>query len=237
MHSLAHPAAAATHCANATAPLRVWLLRTSAWRPRWEELQQWLDASQRQRLSAIRDPQRRRDRLLAHALHRQVLGEALSLPPGHLPLFRCASGQPRLAIPGLHTSLSHADEVIAIALSRGAPVGVDVEMRATPSLQPIADLVCAPMELERLRCTPSSDAALLELWVRKEAALKAAGLGLSRPMSSFEAAEGARLRLRDAQGEPVHMQVRLIEAAVDCVVAVAGPPGCPARWQWLHPQD
>ena len=220
----------------ASASLRVWLLRTERWQSHWPALQQHVDVAQRRRFAAMRDPLRRQERLLAHALHRVVLADALSLPPGELPLYRTPAGQPRLALADLCTSLSHADGIVAIALASG-PVGVDVELRATRSLRPIADLVCTPAELCGTGRAPIDEAGLLELWVRKEAALKAAGLGLSRPMASFEAPDGARLSLRDAQGARVAMDVQMIRGLAGCVVAVAGPPGLHPQWQWLHPQD
>ena len=210
--------------------VRVWLLRTSAWRAQWPELQHHVDAATRQRLLPVRDASRRQDRLLASALHRIVLAQALQLAPDLLPLYRSGSGQPRLAIPGLHTSLSHADDIIAIALGQGGPVGVDVEMRAVPSLRPIADLVCARDE------SAADDAALLDLWVRKEAVLKAAGLGLAHAMTSFHAPQGGRVCLDDAQGHPLVLDVGTLDGTGDCVAAIAGPVGSTPRWQWLHPR-
>ena len=66
------------------------------------------------------------------------------------------------------------------------------------------------------------DDELLELWVRKEAALKAAGLGLSRPMASFAAPDGARLCLRDAQGVAMAMDVQMIRGLADLQVVEQG---------------
>lgn len=212
--------------------VRAWLLRTEEWRARWPRLEGLVSAMQRQRFAAIRDPQRQSDRLLAHALHRQVLAEAVGMRADHLPLFRSTTGQPRLALPGLATSLAHADGVIAIALAEGGPVGIDVEMVSTPSLRPIADLVCSPLELERLR---DDEAGLLALWVRKEAVLKATGLGLARAMAGFEADEGAVLRLRDAEGRRQRVQVHTLGGLHECIVAVAAAPGLVPRWTWRHP--
>ena len=140
------PAAAPAIDTARAACVTVWLLRTPAWRSRLPALLRHVDAAQRRRCNSLRVARQRDDRLLAQALHRVVLAGALDQAPDEVPLYRAASGQPRLALPGLYTSLSHADGVIAIALSRGGPVGVDVEMPDRPSLRPIADLVCAPGE-------------------------------------------------------------------------------------------
>ena len=233
---LLHPNAHSLPVHANLATTRVWLLRTAAWRCQWPRLQRVLDAHQQRRHDGIRDANRRRDRLLAQAIHRVTVAGALGWTPERLPLYRAASGQPRLALPNWHTSLSHADGLIAVALAPG-PVGIDVEPSSTASLRPIADLVCTTAELARLHACGDFDAQLLATWVRKEAALKAVGLGLSCPMASFEAAAGARVALRDASGATITVQVDHVATADDCVVAVATVPGARVHWQWLQPQD
>lgn len=213
-----------------------WLLPLPAWRPHWLQLAPLVMDAQRLRFATIRDAARRRDRLLAAALHRWVLAQALGLAPDHLPLYRSHTGQPRLALPALHTSLAHCDGMVAVALCEGGPVGVDVEKRDTASLDPIRDLVCAPGEaVARQAPGGDDDARLLSLWVRKEAVLKALGLGLARPMDSFAAPDGGRLALRDVEGERVELEVRGCEDAGDCVAALAAPAGMRHRWIWKTP--
>jgi 4'-phosphopantetheinyl transferase len=214
-----------------------WLLPLAAWRSEWPGLASLVTAEQRRRFAGIRDGAKRRDRLLAAALHRHVLSRALGWAPDQLPLYRSTLGQPRLALPGLHTSLAHADGVVAIALSLAGPVGVDVEMRDAAPLQPIADLVCAPDEFAALMAVADGDrdARLLELWVRKEAVLKAAGIGLACPMASFVAPVGTAVRLRGAQGEPVEVVVDMFVDRRDCVAAIAAPLDARPRWHWYIP--
>lgn len=233
-------AIAATEPAPRTAAgawARVWLLRTPAWREGWASLRPLVDRAAWLRYAGMRDHQRQQDRLLANALHRLVVADALGWIPDQLPLYRSGSGQPRLALPGWHTSLSHADDVIAIALCAGGAVGVDIERRSTATLQPIADLVCTAAELETLRAGADADRALLATWVRKEAALKAVGLGLSQPMNSFAAQDGAHLVLRDGRGAAVPLQVREIANVEECVLGAAVPPGAVLHWQWLEPRN
>lgn len=221
---------------RAAAQARAWLLPLAAWRPQWDRLAPLVPAAQRQRFATIRDAGRRQDRLLAAALHRWVLSQALEMPPSHVPLYRSHTGQPRLALPGLHTSLAHCGGMVAIALCKGGPVGVDVERRDTASLRPIADLVCAPGEAGQMQ-RPGMDfeVRLLELWVRKEAVLKALGLGLARPMASFRAPEGSRLRLRDALGAHVELEAHTHADAGHCIAALALPAGAIHRWTSYTP--
>ncbi len=215
---------------------RAWLLPLDAWRPLWPRLAPLVSGAQRQRFATIRDAGRRHDRLLAAALHRRVLSQALDMPPEHLPLYRSHTGQPRLAVPGLHTSLAHCAGWVAIALGEGGPVGVDVEPRDTASLRPVADLVCTSREAEAMqRAGADFDARLLELWVRKEAVLKALGLGLARPMASFQAPVGVPLRLRDAQGARLALAVHAHADAGECVAALALPARATHQWMLETP--
>lgn len=221
---------------TAAACARAWLLPLAAWRAQWPRLSPLVATAQRQRFATIRDPDRRRDRLLAAALHRWVLSQALGLAPERLPLYRSHTGQPRLALPGLHTSLAHCRGVVAVALCEGGPVGIDVERRDTSSLQSIRDLVCAPGDAEAVqRPGGDADARLLALWTRKEAVLKALGLGLARPMGSFAVPEGGTLALRNVEGERIELEVRGCHDAGDCVAALAAPAGMHHRWIWHTP--
>lgn len=93
------------------------------------------------------------------------------------------SGRPRLggSAEQLHTSVSHCrGGLIAVALSRSGPVGVDVEpARAVPALE-LARKWFAPDETSWLEALPADrrPGAFLWLWTSKEAAGKALGTGL-----------------------------------------------------------
>lgn len=213
-----------------------WLLPLPAWRGQWSALQSLVPDAARRRCAGIRDDAKRRDRLLAAALHRRVLARALGMAEDRVPLYRSPGGQPRLALPGLHTSLAHADGMVAVALSASGPVGVDVEMRSVASLRPIADLVCAPAEADALRDRGrEADADLLALWVRKEALLKAAGIGLAHAMDGFCAPEGGRVVLRDAGGDRLELAAHMYTQSPDCIAALAAPVGVRPHWNFLTP--
>jgi 4'-phosphopantetheinyl transferase len=232
--SIIEPATA--HAVNSQAAVhprrrvQAWVLPLEAWRPRLEELQPVVDAAQRRRIATLRDPGLRRDRLLAHALHRLVVAQALGLPPELLPLYRNHAGQPRLGLPGLHTSLSHAAGVVAVALADG-PVGVDVEARDTASLSPIADLVCAASELATLPAdAPARQARLLATWVCKEAALKAAGVGLAREMASFDLRAGRPIVLTDIGGVAQRLHIHTHGEATPWIAALACASTLAPQW-------
>ena len=110
---------------------------------------------------------------------------------------------------GLSFNLSHSGDHGLIAFARGVEVGVDIEeIQPLPGLRTLAATVMSPKELEALRVLP--DAAItvpfLTCWTRKEACLKAIGVGLAVEPRTFTVGIHA-LRTR----------VRLPEAGVDAV--------------------
>nr|WP_275690431.1 4'-phosphopantetheinyl transferase superfamily protein [Luteibacter yeojuensis] len=126
----------------------------------------------------------RRDRdtyTLAHAAWRVALGRCLDIDPREVPLATTADGQPRLAGTALSTSLSHSGDLVALTVCPAATVGVDIEQWPPRiDLEALMPMFCTReecAELARLDAARKAR-ALLELWTRKEALLKAFGVGL-----------------------------------------------------------
>ena len=193
-----------------------------------------LDADESRRVLGRRAPAHRDDLALAYALHRLLLGQALGCDAGQVPLGRDHAGCPRVRGGAWFTSLSHADGCVAVAISGAGPVGVDLEpsTRAAVMLE-IETRTCHPAEtaamatLDRL----ARSEALLATWVRKEAFLKATGLGLQREMTSFTADDGARLDLPDGN----ICQVSMLDVGPYWVAAVAAPCDIAIDALWLRP--
>ena len=208
---------------------RVTLFDTRDWRPWAGAARLLLDGRETacvQRRHAEGD---RHALALAYALHRLVLADLLGVEPTAVPLDRDANGKPVVTGTGLHTSLSHSGPYVAVAASAAGPIGIDIEPAARSSVMAeIAAQVCHPREAFAFAAVAPGARArgLLALWVRKEALLKAAGIGLAREMRSFVAAVPAEAAT----------QVQLLDAGADCVAAFAGPAGIPADVAWLRPR-
>lgn len=216
--------------------LTVALLEVADWRPWLPEAQALLSPEEAMRSQRRRNPGERDALVLAYALHRLLLATVLDRDPCDVPLYRDERGCPRLHGVAAHTSLSHADGMVAVAVTTSGPVGVDIEPRMRAAVMPeIARSVCHGSEAAAIRALaePARAAAMLALWVRKEALLKAAGIGLAVPMESFCAPEHHALVLPWLSVEAV--QVRMLDAGNDFVAAVVGSAGAVVDCRWLRP--
>ena len=201
------------------------------WRPWRHEAAGLLSQAERERVRRKRRPTDQEELTLAYALHRLFLGMIRSVPPEQVPLARDAEGRP--CLPGWtgFTSLSHAAGAAAFAFAPSGAVGIDVEPRArTAVMDELIVQVAHPAEREALPSGVSRNEELLALWVRKEAFLKAAGVGLACEMNTFTAPSGEVLDTGLA-GDAVPQPVRL--SAWDLHphfhVALASSPGLPVH--------
>ncbi len=203
--AFAYAPVAPSACAVAIVDLR-------DWRPWLGDAWALLDPAHRQRVSQRRFADDREALALTYALHRLFVARALDIAASTVVIERDTEGAPwlpgaRLHGEPVHTSLSHADGVAAFALCAVGPVGVDIEATFRAAELPgIEASVCHPDELQSLAGfpEPARSRALLALWVRKEALLKAEGIGLAREMHSFHASCGAEFFLdRHAREHPV----------------------------------
>jgi 4'-phosphopantetheinyl transferase len=134
----------------------------------------------------VREADRRRY-LASHAALRRALGGSGRWIEG-------AHGKPVLAEPTPHFNLSRRDGWAAIAVSSTHEIGVDLEtLRPIDDARELAALHFTPREREGVTDAPS----FLRVWTRKEACMKATGLGLALAPASFECgAQALALRVR-----------------------------------------
>jgi 4'-phosphopantetheinyl transferase len=204
------------------------------WQPWLADAYAVLDVPEHRRVASRRAAPDRDALALGYALHRLLLGKALDCAAIDVPIGRDRAGCPRLPGELLSTSLSHADRrVVALAVTATGPVGVDIESSARASVMPeIAGRVCHPADTVNSMAGPARDEALLALWVRKEAFLKAAGIGLQCEMQTFPAPDNALLALPGGGTT----RVRMLDAGPHWIAAVAGAPDIPTACIWLHPR-
>lgn len=133
---------------------------------------------------------------LSHANMRRILGAYLGQSPESIRFVSNRYGKPELAgeqargsalLKPLRFNLSHSQSVGLLALAPGIEVGVDVE-DIRPIEPEVARSTFSTAELSDL-ARLDGDAWLggfYHCWTRKEAIVKAEGVGLSLPLTAFD---------------------------------------------------
>ncbi|WP_052351663.1 4'-phosphopantetheinyl transferase family protein [Deinococcus pimensis] len=133
----------------------------------------------------------------AGALVRRLLAAELGLPAADVPLARLPGGRPVLtgAHAALGLSVTHTTRLVAVALARGHDVGVDAEERAeVPGATSVARRFFHPHEHRAFLALPAHERAdaFTRVWTRREAVLKALGVGLAAQRERVEVYVDAR---------------------------------------------
>ena len=148
-----------------------------------------LSADETRRAASFHFDKDRNRYVLAHYGMRHVLGRYLKTEPAHLEFSIDPNGKPALHGRKLEFNLSHSGSFALVAVTAHRPIGVDVErMREAISSHSIARQYFSPVEVAELETVPSEqrELAFFTCWTRKEAFIKAQGLGLSLPLDSFD---------------------------------------------------
>lgn len=197
-----------------------------------QALRSLLSAEERNRVERFHRSIDRERQTAAAALLRLVLAGYLSRDPGAIELTRTEHGKPMLP-GGPSFNLSHSGEWILIGIADEGRLGVDIEVvRPLSDLEALAGCTFAPDEVRALRALPQAERerAFFRAWTRKEAYLKAVGLGFSLPPDSFTVSlgPGARSALLRSH-DPA-------ECASGWIVrSVAAPPATEIALAWDRP--
>jgi 4'-phosphopantetheinyl transferase len=190
--------------------------------------------TRRQELETLLSPQERaraarfhfdrdRHRFIAGRGHlRELLGGMLGVPPAEIKFSYNAYGKPETA--GVRFNVSHSEWMALMAISRSRVVGVDIERKNRAFVNDrIPERFFSPAEVQALRALPEGQQteAFFNCWTRKEAYVKARGLGLSLALDSFDVSlapgEPARF-LRGAEG----WEIEAVSAPEGFAAAVVG---------------
>jgi 4'-phosphopantetheinyl transferase len=167
--------------------------------PRQEDLR-LLDDGERARTARFRFVPDRVRYSVCHAQMRRVLASYLERSPESLVFREGPGGKPELvSSPGggpgervLRFNLSHSKSVGVLAVALEMKIGIDVE-DIRPIEPGVAERYFSTAELAGMRPLEGQKwlDAFYRCWTRKEAILKAEGVGLRIPLDSFDVSTGA----------------------------------------------
>ena len=152
-----------------------------------ERFRKTLEADELDRAGRFHFEKHRRHFVAGRGFLRYVLARYLHVPPESLRFKYGAYGKPSLT--GLQFNMSHSHNVGLVAVSEMKELGVDVEhIRADFATEDIARRFFSRAEVETFNtlATDEQVAAFFRCWTRKEAYIKAIGLGMSQPLDEFD---------------------------------------------------
>ena len=161
----------------------------TAWRdhPRSRSL---LTAREHRKAHAFRCPETANRWSYFHSAAREILAAYTGTPASELVFAEEEHGKPYLpADRSLYFNLSHSLSSALLAVCRFAPVGVDIEhRRALSDMDRLARRCFSTPEYTAYQAAESAlrEQIFFRLWTRKEAVIKASGLGLHQPLQGFD---------------------------------------------------
>lgn len=148
-----------------------------------------LDDLERARADRFRFQRDRRRFIVRRGLLRILLADRLGSSPEAIRFARNTYGKPMLHESDVRFSASHSHGVALYAVTRGVELGCDIERRDERiDIDDTAHSLFAPGEIAMLKIAQPGQrrAEFFRCWTRKEAYVKALGLGLSCPLASFD---------------------------------------------------
>ncbi|WP_199431295.1 4'-phosphopantetheinyl transferase family protein [Qaidamihabitans albus] len=210
-----------------------------------------LNPAERERLHAYRREADQRRFLTGRVLARTLAGQRLGVDPAAVELdATCADcgrqhGPPRVPGAPLALSISHSGDRIAVALTGGTAVGIDVETVNRRADDSLISYALSDAERAAIAGLPDDERAeaFFTYWARKEAVMKATGRGLRislRGLTLSAAGEPPRL-LAAADGELSPEATSMADLTPGeeyrATVAVLSGAGLTVTEQWWPPRS
>lgn len=226
--------------------MHLWLAKLDQPTEILRAMRQLLSPDEIQRAERFHFRKHREHFTVARGVLRTILGGYLRVEPSQLSFAYSAYGKPALAGMQdqltLRFNLSHSHELALYAFTLRREIGLDLEYRREDfASEQIAERFFSAREVEMLRALPSRlrTEGFFNCWTRKEAYIKAVGLGLSLPLDQFDVSlapsePAALLRTGDDEREAARWSLRELTPAegYTAALAVEGHDWQLKCWHW-----
>jgi 4'-phosphopantetheinyl transferase len=148
-----------------------------------------MSSDERDRAERFRTDRDRRRYIVRRGILRELLAHYLDCPPARVRFSCNEHGKPSVVDGNLRFNLAHSHGLVLFAIGRGREIGCDIEWR---DCRFVAGLVperfFSPLEVRTLRAlAPARQTeGFFNCWTRKEAYVKALGVGLSCQLRGFD---------------------------------------------------
>lgn len=120
--------------------------------------------------------------ILTRAFVRLFVSEVTGMSPRQLIFSKNEYGKPYIVGSKFDVSISHSEEFLLLTLSEKGSIGCDIENTKNPLMSDITDIVTSVMTSDEFEMLNTLNAKrkydyAIDVWVKKEAWLKAIGLG------------------------------------------------------------
>lgn len=156
-----------------------------------DQCQSWLTDEERCAATRLKRPSSRNQHIVGRGMVRRLLSRGANCKPNDL-VFECSrNGKPSVVAPlsAIRSfNVSHTEGLVLVALSDCGEIGVDVESLSRRIDIHLAERYFAKPEIDYIYSWHDfhcRSMAFIKVWTLKESFVKATGLGLSLPLSSF----------------------------------------------------
>jgi 4'-phosphopantetheinyl transferase len=228
--------------------VHVWRVNLETYEVYLQHLKASLSSDEQLRADKFYFQRDRNHYIAARGILRSILGRYLACRPSALRFVYSRFGKPALvgaeSGQSLFFNVSHSHELALMAFSRVGDIGVDVEyMRPGIEYTRLAQRFFSEYERRELLPLPPAQLhrAFYCCWTRKEAYIKARGLGLQLPLEQFDVSVhpeqpavflGSREEGQHIEDWSLYHLLPGTEYAGACVVR--GAPASLCCWQWLE---
>jgi 4'-phosphopantetheinyl transferase len=178
--------------------------------------------------------------IVGHGLLRVILSLYANVAPEELKFAENRYGKPELVYPpglNLTFNVSHSYEMALIGIACRRQIGVDIEyVKKDFEWKEIIERFFSPREIRMINALPKDiqRRAFFTCWTRKEAYVKATGMGLSLPLKEFDVSPvpGATTLLLSSP-EKTRWSMKEVDV-VDSYVATVAVEGREPRIKYWH---
>jgi len=171
----------------------IYTVRLEADAAHLDSLYEILAPQERERAMRFRFAEHRREFIVCRGTLREILARHLDLHPARIAFAYNRHGKPYLRDSEVQFNVSHSGGWALQAVARDCEVGIDIErIDSRFARDQIPERFFSPREVAQLRALPADrqTAAFFRCWTRKEAYIKARGLGLALALDSFDVSLG-----------------------------------------------
>ncbi len=166
--------------APADGTVHLWYAKLDVLRPNLVRYSDLLDPVESERAKRFRFLHDRERFILGHGVLRELLGRYLNRDGSLIRFSRGPFGKPYLESKKLHFNFSDTKDAILLGFTSGQEIGVDIEtMSRDVDHGAVSQHYFTPNETTAIQAAgPDAKQRFLEFWTRKEAVLKASGVGI-----------------------------------------------------------